>query len=213
MKIRFLKLKNWLLLTAMGMLGLTSCNSSKHVAQKADKEGGGTSVEPREEIMLMYGTPTRDYLEQEADTTAKQPSPRDEIALMYGVPTMDFVVKGRVIDADGKPVKGMQVVLVNQTVDISPENMYEDNPYVRDYIKNASDTTDAEGNFNCHVTDVPVEQQRIIVRDVDGEKNGRYEDQMIDVVFTSADQSGERKGWYQGTSTKDVDITVVKKKK
>ena len=53
--------------------------------------------------------------------------------------------------------------------------------------------------------------QRVIVRDIDGSKNGVYEDQMIDIRFTEADQNGERKGWYMGTRTKDVDITVSKK--
>ena len=105
----------------------------------------------------------------------------------------------------------MQVILVNQTVDIAPDHMDEENPYVQEYIKQSSDTTDAQGAFECHVKDVPVDVQRVIVRDIDGSKNGVYEDQMIDIRFTEADQNGERKGWYMGTRTKDVDITVSKK--
>ena len=34
MKIRFLKLKDWLLMTVMGLMGLTACHSSKEVAQQ-----------------------------------------------------------------------------------------------------------------------------------------------------------------------------------
>ncbi|MBO4600494.1 MAG: radical SAM-associated putative lipoprotein [Bacteroidales bacterium] len=185
MKIRFLKLKDWLLMTVMGVFGLTACHSTKEAAQE--------QVVP------------------EPDDAVVEPQPRGEIALMYGVPTMDFVLKGRVIDAKGNPVKGMQVILVNQTVDIAPDHMDEDNPYVQEYIQKASDTTDVQGTFECRVKDVPVERQRVIIRDIDGDKNGRYEDQMVEVEFTEENQTGERKGWYMGTRTKDVDITVSKK--
>ena len=183
MKIRILKLKNWLLMTLVGALGLSACHSTKNAA----------TPQPAEEPQV--------------DT----PKPRDPVVVMYGVPTMDFVVKGRVIDEQGKPVKGMQVILVNQTVDIAPDHMDEDNPFVQDYIEHSSDTTDAEGVFECHVKDVPVEFQRVIIRDVDGDKNGRYKDQMVEVSFAEAEQTAGRKGWYFGKRTKDVDITVSKK--
>lgn len=184
MKIRFLKLKDWLLMTAMGIFGLTACHNAKTVAQEP--------IAPDNE-------------------PAVQPQPREGMAVMYGVPTMDFVVKGRVIDAEGRPVQGMQVVLVNQTVDIAPDRMDEGNVYVRDYIAQSSDTTDAEGTFSCHTKDVPVEKQRLIIRDIDGNANGSYEDLMVDIRFSEQDQSGERRGWYMGTRTKDVDITVSQK--
>ena len=186
MKIRFLKLKDWLLMSVMGLFGLTSCHCHKEAAQ-----------EP--------------VVGDEPDSIEK-PAPRSgDMALMYGVPTMDFVLKGRVIDAEGEPVKGMQVILVNQTVDIAPDHMDEDNPFVQDYIEHSSDTTDAQGVFECHVKDVPTDVQRVIVRDIDGSKNGRYEDQMIAINFSDGEQSGERRGWYVGKRTKDVDITVSKK--
>jgi hypothetical protein len=34
---------------------------------------------------------------------------------------------------------------------------------------------------------------------------------MVDIEFTEADQTGERRGWYMGRRVKDVDITVMKK--
>lgn len=179
MKIRFLKVKNWLLVTAMGALGLSACHSSKNVAQ-------GGSDEPQ----------------------IDDNKPRNEVALMYGVPTMDFVVKGRVIDAQGKPVEGMQVVLLNSSIDIDPEHMMEDNKNVQSYLHEVADTTNAQGEFRTHVTDVPQETQRLMIRDVDGQKNGHYESQMLEVRFTAEDQKGERQGWHQGSREKDVDITV-----
>lgn len=184
MKIHYIKLKNWLLMTVMGILGLTGCNSHKAVTEEPAAKG---------------------------DAPVVQPKPRGGAVVMYGVPTMDFVLKGRVIDQQGQPVQGMQVILVNGTVDISPEYMQEDNPYVQEYISKASDTTDVEGAFECHMKDVPNENQRVIVRDVDGDKNGIHEDQMLEVVFSKETQTQEGSGWYVGTRTKDVDITVNKK--
>jgi putative lipoprotein (rSAM/lipoprotein system) len=182
MKIRFLKLKDWLLMSLMGVMGMTACHSSKEVAQQT------ADPEPEKEVV----------------------NPREEMALMYGVPTMDYVLKGRVIDTEGKGVRGMQVILVNTRVDLSPEEMYEDNPYVQEYIKGASDTTDAEGYFQCHMQDVPTDVHHVIVRDIDGQKNGAFVDQMVPVNFAEGEQTGDRKGWYLGTRTKDVDITVMK---
>ncbi len=186
MKIRFLKMKDWLLMTAMGMLGLTSCHCGKEVAQ-----------EPQQPTK-----PTKNPVE------TIDPG---NMAVMYGVPQMDFQVKGRVTDTQGKPIKGMQVILVNQSVDISPEYLQEDNPYVQDYIRTASDTTDAEGRFEAHTRDVPVETQRVLVRDIDGDQNGRYEDQVIEVRFTPEDQTEPGQKWYQGQRTKEMNITVQKK--
>lgn len=182
MKMRFLKMKDWLLMTAMGMLGLTACHSSKEATQQ--------TAEPAD--------------------AAKEVVPRNEAALMYGVPTMDFVLKGRVIDTKGEGVKGMQVILLNGSVDITPENMHEDNPYVKEYINQSSDTTDAEGYFSCQMKDFPKDVHSVIVRDVDGAENGEYRDQMVEVNFADGEQTGVRRGWYQGVRTKDVDITVKK---
>lgn len=184
MKIRFLKLKDWLLMTVMGALGLTACHSTKEAAkQPAEPEGESVVVKPR-----------------------------GDAALMYGVPTMSFVLRGRVIDAQGNPVSGMQVILLNDNVDITPDEMHEDNPFVREYIEKASDTTDAEGNFECQMQAFPNENQRVIVRDVDGEKNGEYGSQLLEVKFTESEQTEGRKGWYAGMREKDVDITVMKKR-
>jgi len=185
MKIRFLKLKNWLLMTAMGLFGLTSCNCQKEVVKETQP------------------------LPDDKDSV-EAPDPRN-FAVMYGVPQMDFRVKGRVVDAEGKPVKGMQVILVNQTVDIAPDYMQEDNPHVQNYLRNASDTTDAEGRFETAVRDVPVETQRMIVRDIDGNENGRYQDQMFEVHFTPEDQTEKGSKWYQGARSKEIEITVEEK--
>lgn len=59
MKIKFLKLKNWLIVSLMGVLGLSSCHSHKQLAQP--EEVPGPQPKPREEIRLMYGVPTMNF--------------------------------------------------------------------------------------------------------------------------------------------------------
>lgn len=183
MKVRIYKLKNWLLMTLMGVLGLSACHSSKEATQPPIPD------EPK----------------------VDNPQPRDEKILMYGVPTMNFTVKGKVVNEAGEPVKGMQVILLNRNIDITPEDMHEDNPYVRDYLRHSADTTDAEGLFRVQTTDTPTQKEMMIVRDIDGEENGAYEDQMFDVSFDNAKETQQRQGWNMGAREQELDITVVKK--
>lgn len=187
MKIQFLKVRNWLLLSLMGLFGVTACHSSKEAAQQPAAGSDGS------------------------DGPSVQPRPRGEIAVMYGVPTMNFVVKGKVTDEQGKPVKGIQVTLINQTIDVTPEYLQADNPYVQDYFRRVADTTDAQGRFTSAASDVPVEAQRILVRDIDGSANGQYQDQMLDVEFADAKQSRAGQGWDRGEKVKEVDIVLNKK--
>lgn len=183
MKIRYLKLKNWLLVTVMGMLGMGGCHSGKEVAQPKIEE------EPQVE----------------------KPKPRDPVVLMYGVPTMNFVVKGKVTNDAGQPVPGIQVILLNRNVDITPDYMQEDNPYVQDYIRHASDTTDAEGNYTVRTTDAPATRSQMMVRDIDGEKNGKYKSMMLDIEYDDPDQPQQRQGWNMGTRVKNEDVVVEEK--
>ena len=93
MKIRFLKLKDWLLMCAMGLFGLTACHTAKKVAEEPVKNDDKDTVE--------------------------QPVPRGgEMALMYGVPTMDFVVKGRVINEQGKRRRQQDYVSQNPKTEL-----------------------------------------------------------------------------------------------
>ena len=59
MKVKYLKLKNWLLVTVMGAFGLSACHCHKEVAKSEPEET--PEVKPREEIRLMYGVPTMNF--------------------------------------------------------------------------------------------------------------------------------------------------------
>ena len=183
MKIRLLKLKDWLLMTLVGAFGLNACHSTKDV------------VEPQ--------VPDEPAVET--------PKKRNPPVVMYGVPTMNFVVKGKVVNEQGKPVPGMQVILLNRNVDITPDNMHEDNAYVQHYLQRSSDTTDADGKYLVKTTDTPAEKELMIVRDIDGNENGTYKDQMFEVQFDDAKETRERSGWDMGTREKTLDVTVESK--
>lgn len=101
MKARYFKLRNWIILTLLGALGLNGCNNSKKAADRPARP------RVRKEIMLLYGIPTTDYQQPaasgekdtiplpevepaEPDTLSAAPEHRNEIRCLYGVPTTKF---------------------------------------------------------------------------------------------------------------------------
>lgn len=59
MKTKYLKLKNWLLVSVTGALGLSSCHSNKQLAEPEEQQP--PRIREREEMRLMYGVPTMNY--------------------------------------------------------------------------------------------------------------------------------------------------------
>lgn len=181
MKIKFLKLENWLLVSLIGVLGLSSCHSSKQLA------------EPE--------------LEQEAATR-----PREEIRLMYGTPTMDFHVSGHVKDAKGKPVKGVAVNMLERGIEATADTIYGDQENISKYLERNAVMTDRKGNFTLQSSGLPQESLRVLVRDVDGKENGEYRNQLLDIKVSNEDiDRTNAGGWYQGTVNKRVEIELEKK--
>lgn len=228
MKIRYLKFKNWLILSLMGALGLGACHSQKEVATD---ENPRTEVRPRNEAMLLYGVPPVNYQQKDAvppsdgkivndgpeivpdgdkksDPAVKE-QPREEQPLMYGVPTVNFKAKGKVVDAQGRPVKGVQVVLLNSNIDA--DNLDAANPeYMKEYIRQSGDTTAADGTFECQTNDRPWDSQKLLVRDIDGKANGSYKDDLITVDFPKP-KDKNMSGWNLGTVEKTVTVKLKKK--
>lgn len=59
MKIKYLKLKNWFLVTVMSAMGLSSCHSNKELA---NPQPDNPPVRDQEPIRLMYGVPSMNYM-------------------------------------------------------------------------------------------------------------------------------------------------------
>lgn len=207
MKLKYLKLKNWILITLLGALGVAGCRSQKDTVKEEKPRPDRQERDDR--VMCLYGVPEVLYNDKPVvDEPVEEPKvePRDQTPLMYGVPTINFKVKGKVVDENGKPVKGMQVVLLNG--DIDETNLQEANPnYLQQYFERAGDTTQADGSFKVETRDRPRNHQHILVRDIDGKKHGEYKEDVVPVKFDMSKSSNNR----TGTVEEEITVTVVKK--
>lgn len=221
MKIRYLKLMNWLMVTVMGVFGLSACRSNKDVV-KNDDSGKDPQGYDRHEAVRMYGVPERRYADTVAvlndsesaapskEEVVEQPRSREPQVTVYGVPTVDYSVKGRVVDAAGKPIKGLQVLLVDSRID--PDNLPK-NEYWDEELRRMSDTTDAKGTFDVKGSDRPWEKLRVLVRDIDGAKNGTYEQQLVEVQFGEAEQGDKPvSSWNLGIKKAEITVKMRRKK-
>ena len=181
MKIKYLKLKNWLLVSLMSVLGFTACKSSKPAVSNDQKES------------------------EQSEQIEKKPikDDRGRVALMYGVPTMGYHLRGKVVNHQGKAVKGIQVVMLSREIGNTPNNPGEDDPFVEEYMQRYADTTKADGSFDIRVKDFPNEYMRVFVRDVDGPSNGNYQNDVINVEFKGDEVRAEGSGWNRGVAEKD----------
>ena len=186
MKIRFIKLKDWLLMSVMGMFGLTSCHCHKQVAQEPVAGDEPDSIE--------------------------QPAPRGEMALMYGVPTMGYRIMGQVKDRKGRPVEGVSVNLLEHGVEATADTIYGDQENIKKYLENNEVKTDKRGNFELRHDGLPREKVRVLVRDTDGKANGRYKNRLLDVPVKAENiDKTNAGGWNQGTFSTKIDIELESK--
>lgn len=187
MKVKFLKLKNWLLITLMGAMGLGGCKSHKKIAEPVPDP----QIEP--------------------DTVVVEPRP--ENLLMYGVPTMNYMIRGQVKDAQGRPVRDLRVNMLERGMEVTSDGRIEGDPEaIRKWMQNEGVSTDGEGRFVLKETGRPQEAVRLMVSDVDGPANGEYKGQLLEMEVTGSDvDKSAADGWFQGTYNKDVSIKIESK--
>jgi len=131
----------------------------------------------------------------------------------YGTPYADYTVKGAVVDkATGKPIVGIRV-------GYSAEKYYGVmyGPPSVNYKPKAHVLTNAKGEFKLTdrfdigefqlIDDVPT--LPVWVEDIDGEENGLFQSEYIQVDFSDAKHSGKSKGWYNGEYTINVDVELT----
>lgn len=183
MKVKYLKLKNWLLVTLMGALGLSGCHCHKKLA------------------------------EPEQDAEPVEVRDRGEMRLMYGVPTMNYQIRGQVRDAKGKPVKDIRVNMLERNMTTTAEGTLEGDPESVDrWLEKTEVRTDKKGRFEIKNSGLPQEQVRLMVRDVDGKENGEYKTRMVELEVTpdNVDRTNAD-GWNQGTFNQKVKIKLENK--
>ena len=181
MKVRFLKLRSWLLVTLLGVLGFGSCRSHKQCVETPEPE-------------------------------APQMREREEIRLMYGTPTMNFMIRGQVKDPDGQPVRGIHVNMLERGMEVKEGELQGDPERVRTWLADKASVTDGEGRFEIKESGLPQEEVRLMVRDTDGKANGDYRNQVVEIKVRQADVDREGAGgWNQGTFKKEVEIKLEDK--
>jgi len=121
----------------------------------------------------------------------------------YGSPYADYTVKGTVVNkATKKPIEGISVGYHN------PDVMY--GVVSTPYNPKSHVFTNAKGEFKLTDEFFP-ENYKILpvyVRDIDGEKNGSFQSEALQVNFKDAVHSGKPKSWYHGEYTVTVNVEL-----
>ena len=135
----------------------------------------------------------------------------------YGTPQADYTVKGSVVNkATGKPIEGIRV-------GYSPE-FWTDTRYgvlPTPYQPKSHVLTNAKGEFKLtdrfEIGEYPTDSKNnpilpVYVEDTDGEKNGSFQTEYLQVDFRDAEQTKKSKSWYNGeyTVTVNVELTEIK---
>jgi putative lipoprotein (rSAM/lipoprotein system) len=129
----------------------------------------------------------------------------------YGVPHADYTVKGVVSNkATKKPIEGIRVGYGCQSC---PQSEYGVIP--TPYQPKAHVLTNAKGEFKLTDSTFPEKNLKlpVYVEDLDGEENGLFETEILEVDFSKAEQTKKSKSWYEGeyTVTLNVELTETEK--
>jgi putative lipoprotein (rSAM/lipoprotein system) len=113
----------------------------------------------------------------------------------YGVPHADYSVKGTVTDAAGTAIPGIEIR-------IKAHGEYE---------VNEPAYTNEQGGFDVTYGAFPKEKFVLTATDVDGEANGSFKADSVEVVFSKNDfyKKGDDR-WYEGAARKEIPAIVLK---
>lgn len=126
-----------------------------------------------------------------------------EAPCMYGTPSATYHVKGKVVDAEtGVPISGIQIVTGAVHRGDGNEWMSRNPDMLR---------TDASGAFSTvRKGEFPSDKYRFVWEDTDGEANGVYKKDSVDVKVTGKYIDGDG-GWYEGETTVEATLKITKK--
>lgn len=115
----------------------------------------------------------------------------------YGTPYVEFDFKIRVTDQNDRPVRGLQ---------IDVEGNWDDD---KEYT-NANGYAEVDGEYTGFHQE---HEAKIVISDVDGEKNGVVANQVHKVKILESDftSKGKKRRWNNGSIEKKIDITVERR--
>ena len=132
-----------------------------------------------------------------ATSCSENPSDNNQTC-EYGCPWVEFSIKARVVDADGKPIKGIEAKSGYSAEDL-------------DYFEFLG-LTDVDGNLNIESGDMSYPRYMLLT-DTDGEANGgEFQDKIVEIE-SSFEQIKEGDGrWFDGGYKAELgDITMDKR--
>jgi putative lipoprotein (rSAM/lipoprotein system) len=125
-----------------------------------------------------------------------------------GTPYVNYTVKGKVVNkADGKPIKGIRVGYSPELFWAIPMYGVIPTPYQpkKHVLTDAKGEFELTDRFNAEEYQI-VDGQPILpvsVEDIDGEENGLFQPEYLQVNFSNAEHSGI----FQYTKTLNVELT------
>ena len=125
----------------------------------------------------------------------------------YGMPSASYKVVGKVVSTEGNkaPVEGIRVVMFEDFGE------GEESPYL------IGDTTytDSEGKFEAKMGSFPLGENKFKVKlqDIDGKKNGLFEDKERIVEFKNPIYKNGDGHWYRGEALTGLGTVELKPKK
>jgi putative lipoprotein (rSAM/lipoprotein system) len=113
---------------------------------------------------------------------------------MYGTPWADYEVKGKVLDADGDPIKGIKVSLIEDQYNSQSTQSLED------------------GTFKVSLGTIPFDKLKLTAQDIDGAENGgEFEEKTVELDFSKVEATGDKGAWYSGKFSLEQDIVLEEK--
>lgn len=119
----------------------------------------------------------------------------------YGCPYADYKIKGKVVDEEGSPIPGIQVI----TPDPWNEYGYLQADTVISNNSGEFTTQPPTSSFGDDIT------FKVTAKDIDGEANGGlFEEKETEVTFQKEDLKGASGNWFYGSAEKNVTIILKK---
>lgn len=113
----------------------------------------------------------------------------------YGVPHAKYSIKGAVTDTTGTPIPGIEILIkTDHEAPIEKKEVY----------------TDEQGAFDVTYTAFPEEKFILIAKDIDGETNGSFKTDSVEVVFGEKDFYEQGDSWYRGAARKEIPAILLK---
>lgn len=114
-----------------------------------------------------------------------------EVKTEYGSPHAKYTVKGKVTDEDGKPIRNIGISILGG---YQAQNIL----------------TGESGEFDITTETFSSDQLFVVAEDIDGEENGLFKSDTVEVIFDKSDYYQKGKSWYKGAARKEIPAIVLK---